>query len=374
MTHLIFVHSSAELYGSDRSLRSICKVAADRGHRVTVIVPSDGPLVEALRAVGAEVTVGRVAVVRRATASPRGLIALARDMLSARELGKSLKSAADAIVISNTSAVLSGLPMASALRAPHVFFVREYYKSSIERAVFNQVIRSSSLIVCVSNYVLTQFGESVRRKAVVIYSGGDLAASQPSPIDDRRSGPLRIVCVGRINAWKGQDVLIRAVAIARDSGTDIVLRVVGGEYGGSTEVTDHLHGLVEQLGLEASVDFVGEVSDASEYMRWADVVAVPSTRAEPFGKVVIEAMNQSRPVIATRGGGPAEVISDGIDGFLVEPGNEAELARTLEKAAVSIPTLREMGLRGFTSAMAYDSRATSTTAVEAIERTGSRNG
>jgi glycosyltransferase involved in cell wall biosynthesis len=66
-------------------------------------------------------------------------------------------------------------------------------------------------------------------------------------------------------------------------------------------------------------------------MKSMDIIVHTSTAPEPFGLVIVEAMLASKPVIATRGGGPAEIIEDGTSGLLVSPGSVPELQVALER-------------------------------------------
>src|SRR3954447_9618013 len=118
---VLFLHSSAGLYGADLQLVALAGGLHSRGWAVRVVVPSHGPLADRLEAVGVDVTVHPLAVLRRRLLSPTGLIRLAID--ARRERG-ALAGFADgaALVHSNTSVVLwrpRGIP--------HVVHVREIY-------------------------------------------------------------------------------------------------------------------------------------------------------------------------------------------------------------------------------------------------------
>src|SRR5581483_442698 len=81
-----------------------------------------------------------------------------------------------------------------------------------------------------------------------------------------------------------------------------------------------------QLDLAGHVHFPGEVEDVASVYGAADLLLV-STHGEPFGRVVIEAMAAGCPVVATRAGGVPEIITYGVDGWLVPPENPAAMAQ-----------------------------------------------
>lgn len=361
---LIAVHSSAELYGSDRSLLAICTEAATR-LKTTVILPEEGPLATRLRDAGVNVTLMPLAVLRRSNIrNPREWVLFASALLRARGLGRRLRETEGLTILSNTTVVMSGQVLARYARAPHSQVVREIYASRIERSVFGRIIRNSKLVVFVSAAARDQFGPEVGGHRMVAPSGADLVHSSPPPRTNE-SADVRLVCVGRLSAWKGQDVLIDSIADLRSRGIPAVARIVGGEYGTSTEVTTQLREQCIARGVAEHVEFVGEVDSPTEHYLWADVVVVPSTRPEPFGKVVIEAMNAARPVVASAHGGPAEVLADGEGGSLFVPGDPLSLSMAVQ--AIVDPTRWPVASRqAFDKSLNYSASTTATRIVERL--------
>ncbi len=102
---------------------------------------------------------------------------------------------------------------------------------------------------------------------------------------------------------------------------------------------EDLERIIEREGLQAHVVFTGWRTDAMQILSLMDIVVHPSL-AEGFGRAVLEAMALGRPVVASAVGGLREIIKDGRNGFLVEPGNAAMIAERLRALAVN-PALRE---------------------------------
>ena len=170
-----------------------------------------------------------------------------------------------------------------------------------------------------------------------------------------RRGPLRQACgagpedplvgfVGRITPDKGLATAIRAVAQLADRHAGLRLCVVGQESGRKGHAAA-LQGLAADLGMADRVHFLGYRTDADRAGRELDVQVVPS-QAEPFGLVTIEAMAWGCPVVATRAGGSTEIVRDGVEGFLVEPGDWRRLAGRLDVLLDSPGLAAEMGRRG----------------------------
>lgn len=143
----------------------------------------------------------------------------------------------------------------------------------------------------------------------------------------RGNGVRSLAYVGRLSPEKGLEVAIRALALLTRErvGQDVTLDVIGS---GAGAYRRRLASLVERLSLDRRVRFVGKVDHDGMIERYAryDVLLFPSLWAEPFGRSVVEAMARGVPVVATRRGGPAEIIADGETGVLVPPGDAEAMA------------------------------------------------
>jgi glycosyltransferase involved in cell wall biosynthesis len=131
---------------------------------------------------------------------------------------------------------------------------------------------------------------------------------------------------GRLNAWKGQQIAIDALA---QLPPDCHLWIVGAPLFGEQAFEAELRAQAARLGVASRAHFLGFRDDIATLMRAADVVVHASVLPEPFGRVVVEGMLARRPVIATRGGGVTEIIADGENGMLVPPGDAGALARAV---------------------------------------------
>ncbi|MDX2473635.1 MAG: glycosyltransferase family 4 protein, partial [Candidatus Krumholzibacteria bacterium] len=142
----------------------------------------------------------------------------------------------------------------------------------------------------------------------------------------------------------GADFLLRAVARLRGRIPDLQVILVG-DGGLRNGYRSHLEDLVQSMGLVGRVHFPGFVADAARYMQEFDVQVVAS-QAEPFGLVTLEAMAAGIPVVATNTGGSPEILSDGVEGFLVSPGDVDQLADRLGRLLTAQHLRRDLGNRG----------------------------
>lgn len=137
----------------------------------------------------------------------------------------------------------------------------------------------------------------------------------------------RLIFVGLIRRVKGLDILLRALRLLIDQGTDVTLTVVGESFYGAYRA-DHREvlSLVEALGLSRHVRFLGGMApeDVAREIGRSRALVLPSRR-ETFGAVLVESLACGRPVVATRCGGPEDIVDDAV-GVLVEPEDPGALA------------------------------------------------
>lgn len=154
--------------------------------------------------------------------------------------------------------------------------------------------------------------------------------------------------VGRLQPWKGQDRLIRALQILHQRGCEAKLLVVGGSaFGLSLGYADELIALAREAGLDKHVLFLGQRDEPGPLIEAMDVL-VNASEGEPFGIVLIEAMARRTPVVAVDAGGPREIITHEETGMLARSGSAPDLANAVE------PLLKDATLRSQLTAAAHE--------------------
>jgi len=148
---------------------------------------------------------------------------------------------------------------------------------------------------------------------------------------------------GRLAAWKGQHVFIRAVAGI----PDLHAVIVGGALFGEEDYEADLKRLCAELGVADRVHFLGFRRDIPPLMRMMDLIVHASTAPEPFGRVLVEAMLAGTPLIASRAGGALEIVQDRISGRLVAPDDVAELRCAMAESLASPAAASAMAANGY---------------------------
>lgn len=237
------------------------------------------------------------------------------------------------IIHSNSLHSWYGWAVAALVRRPHVWHAREIVVQSpaalqLERWLTRHF---AVAVVAASAAVADQLdGDNV----VVEYDEADPDEFCPARAGRFRArigvpdGALLIGVAGRIDTWKGLDVLLDAVPAMRQQRPDLEVVIAGGAVRGKEAYADRLARRAAELGV---VHWLGPRDDIAELIADLDVLVLPSTVPEPFGLSVVEALASGVPVVATAAGGPLEILgaSPAAAGRLIPPGDPARLAEAV---------------------------------------------
>ena len=223
-------------------------------------------------------------------------------------------------------------------------------KALLSNAVHHWISRSAGHTIAISEAVragIEERGESPGDKVTVVPNGISAPAVEKlTPPAEVRTAlgigtkvPL-IVCAARLEREKDVRSLVAAMPEVIAAAPDAVCVIVGE---GSQRAA--LEAQIRELGLAGSVRLPGFRTDALSLIHAADIFVLPSV-AEPFGLVLIEAMALGKPVIATRAGGPCEIVDENITGLLVPPGDPAALSAAIKLLVKDESVRLGMGRRG----------------------------
>ncbi|MBU8537477.1 glycosyltransferase family 4 protein [Falsiroseomonas tokyonensis] len=313
--------------GVERGTIEIAEAIRDAGLR-PIVASAGGALVADLAALG----VPHLAL-PLATKSPLGIWRNAAALTAlAREHGVRIIHAR------------SRAPAWSALLAARragAAFVTTYHGAYNEnlpgKRLYNSVMARGDRVIAISRFIaeLVEQRHGVPPARIRLIPRGvdprrfDPAAVVPEAIAAQRRdwgaapGEAVILLPGRLTRWKGQSVLVQALALL--PATSRVVLAGGGRDG----FRDELLALAARLGVGDRLRILGHVPDLALALASADIVVHASTDAEAFGRTVIEAQAMARPVIAADLGGPRETVEHGATGWRVLPGDPAALAALL---------------------------------------------
>ncbi len=201
--------------------------------------------------------------------------------------------------------------------------------------VRRQAVWASSLSashIVVSRYVQETIAHFTGEpeKLHVIHVGVDGSLFTPLPTG-HKPDPNRILYVGQINFNKGVDILLQAMRLLVERRPSLRLTLIGGSFYRHQRLQEQkIRSLAKEPGLRGCVEFLGERSphEVAEQMRQNALLVLPS-RAESFGAVLVEALACGTPVVATRCGGPEDIVTEDV-GMLVPPEDPAALSQAIE--------------------------------------------
>jgi len=224
---------------------------------------------------------------------------------------------------------------------------------------YNAVMTRADTVIAISDHISRHmqvvYG-TPKERIRVIHRGVDTDLFDPEKVSEERRTALRrawdvpegvrvVMLPGRITRWKGQHVLIEA--IAAQSRRDLCCLLIG-DAQGRDGYRAELEAAVERHGLGSIVRLTGPCDDMPAAYQLADIVVSASTDPEAFGRVAIEAQAMGRPVIASDHGGARETVIEGQTGWLVLPADVDALAGTLENLWRPIQELTRLGQAGVT--------------------------
>jgi len=297
-----------------------------------LVVPADPPLRADFEAAGVAVHVvpmARISTSHRARDWMRYVlgwpVAVARIARLVRRLDVD-------VVHTNSLHSWYGWAAAAATRRPHVWHGREIVVQSnaalrVERFLTR---RFATLVICMSQAIADQLDVDPR-KIVVVHETADPAEFSPGRAGRFRAtvgiaddAPL-VGAAGRIDTWKGFDVLLDAHERAVARRPDLQLVVAGGPVAGKEDLFERLRARAAAL---PGAHWLGPRPDIPDLLADLDVFVLPSTEPEPYGLVVVEALASGAPVVVTDAGGPREIAAAATPGSarLVPPADAAALA------------------------------------------------
>lgn len=368
---ILFVNPVGSLGGAERSLLDMMRALrdADQELELHLLLLAPGPLEALARALGVEVEVLALPVRLRgmgeASLTPRGVarllfgrVAFAREGLAregvafARRFRRSVARVRPDLVHTNgmKAHLLAGLLSRD---LPGVLHVRDFLtERRFSRRLFALLHRPRLLVVANSQAVARDMATQMPRVTVrTVYNAIDLLHFAPGPGDrawlaglaGAAPPPAHAVCFGMVATyarWKGQALFLQAAAHLVREHPELLVRfyIVGGPVystNGSQFELGELLLLRRQLGLEEHVGFVPFQADVAPVYRALDVLVNPSTRPEPFGRSIVEAMATRCSVIVANNGGALELFSDGVTALGFETGDAVALAQQMARLAGS---------------------------------------
>jgi glycosyltransferase involved in cell wall biosynthesis len=345
---IVWVSHSGGLLGAERTIVEGIIALSPLGVEIHVIVASDGLLKNKLREIGVSVDVMRTSwwVSQRGRRTPihRGWH-LYRNVVAGSRLLRLLKRVQPDLVITNTLTIPFAAFAAKAAGIPHIWYIHEFGYEDQDGLLFDFGTRRSLRLIDKLSDLIIVNSQAVRERFSAYFAPDrirlvNLAVDVPRRAVNREENDdvFRLVLIGGFFPNKRQDDAVRALSLLARSGLTARLSLVGGS---TNSYARSVRTLSEDLGVSHLVDFVPFTDDPYTYFASSDV-ALMCSGCEAFGRVTVEAMKFGKPVIGSSAGGTRELIRDGWNGLLYEPGNPEDLASKIRRLSTDRHLLAQM--------------------------------
>lgn len=359
MKRILYLHAGAEMYGADKVLLELIKGLDRQEFEAHVILPNDGVLVEALRQVGAQVSVLDYPILRRKYFNPKGIADYIRSYnFYAKQIALYARENSIDMVHNNTAAVLEGIYLKRKLKLPLIWHVHEIIVKPKAISDFINMLmgRYADKIVTVSQAVANHIKQSpfIKDSQVeVIYNGVDNAVYYPMDASSIREkfdiaqDALVIGMIGRVNAIKGQNDFIEAVEPLLEKNEKAVAFLAGGVFPGEEWRLEELDNRIASSSVVSQIHRIDYYDKTSELYNMFDIFVLPSIKPDSLPTVVLEAMACSKPVVGYNNGGIAEMVVDDKSGYLVKPNRPQELSNAISLLLDSSEKREKFGRVGY---------------------------
>ena len=355
MKRILYLHAGAEMYGADKVLLELIKGLDSKEFEAHVILPNDGVLVEALRQVGAQVSVLDYPILRRKYFNPKGILEYLKSYRRySQKIAQYVRGNGIDLVHNNTTAVLEGVYLKRKVKLPLIWHVHEIIVKPKAISDFINFLmgRYADKIVTVSQAVASHVNQSpfIKEDQVqVIYNGVDNAVYHPmqaSTVRERFAIPeesLVIGMVGRVNAWKGQGDFLEAVTPILEQNPNSIAFLAGSAFSGEEWRVEELESTIAKSSVASQIKRVDYYEHTTELYNMFDIFVLPSTNPDPLPTVVLEAMACGKPVVGYRHGGVCEMVDEGTNGLLATPNQPAELSKAIQELADNTEKREQFG-------------------------------
>lgn len=364
MKTILIIHQSAELYGSDKTMLYFLSELDKTKYLPIIVLPFDGPLKKELEKNNIKVVIAPVLKVYRKMFTPKNIFKFIKEYYQGIKALDALNKVYQFdLVYTHTLAALIGILFARKRKIKHLWHVQEIiakpkilnflFKKALSLDCNHKVVYDSIATMnfwIENNPKLTKKSESVwngvETKNIQSYTTAELQEVRENFFFSSKE-EIVISLVGRINSWKGQQLLLKSFNQLVNKYNSIKLVYLGSAPPNQEIFETELKKQISEFGLENKVVVIPFQKEIEKFWNAIDIAVVPSTEPEPFGMVVIEAMLAKKPVIASNHGGPTEIVVHNETGLLFEPNNYKSLSDALEKLITDKQLRKRYGENGF---------------------------
>lgn len=343
--HILFIMHSISLYGASRSVIDLAAELKKMGQRVYFFVPFEGRIEEryTLKRILDQADIHYMFLcyypsihnIRERGLSPRAF-RMKENKKCLQEMEGYVKLWEIDIIHTNSFTHTIGAQLSHRVKKPHVWHIREALRQDFamvydSKLLYKRALKETAQVICISEYVRRIHKKMLSGSRVtVLYNGFAVDRYILNEAFQKTLSLFTLLICGSIREEKGQLDAVKAVdLLIHDYHIETIrLKIVGNGVG---EYIETIKSYIRARNLERYVEFMPFQVELKEIRREADITLMCSQN-EALGRVTIESMLSENIVIGTNSAGTAEIIEDGVNGYLYEVGNVQELSRKIYDA------------------------------------------
>jgi glycosyltransferase involved in cell wall biosynthesis len=238
----------------------------------------------------------------------------------------------DVVHVQQIDMALNGYLSKINFKIPYIIYARGVDFSDINilyRPLFRVTLKKTDRFIVLTEAMKLKFKPYYTRDITVIPNGIVLDTPEKITKNQARKSlnlsdkSIFVITIGRLKDYKGTIYLVEAFRDIYHYNNKCHLLIIGGDQGEKEKILLR----IKELGLCNNITLLGEVAPVSvgKYLMASDIFVLPSLR-EGFPNVLLEAMSAGLPVVATNIDGISEIVKDGENGFLINPGDAGDIA------------------------------------------------
>lgn len=340
--HILFIAHAVTLYGASRSMIDLAVELKKKGQEVFFFIPHDGKLIERYRLKSMLKDLGFSCVfldycpnihIKEEKGLIPKLIRMEINKKCLKQMQLYINEWMIDIIHTNTLTHLIGSQLSRIVNKPHVWHIREALEKDYAISYDNVLLYKYALlrteqIICISKYIKNVHKTMLfGTRNTVLYNGFNIENYILNEVYKRNIEIFTIIICGTIREEKGQLDAIKAVELLINDYhiKNIQLKIIGDSF---VEYGNYIKNYIKDRKLEQYIKIIPFQIDLKDIRRTANI-SLMCSRSEGLGRVTIESMLSENLVIGADSAGTAEIIKDGINGYLYEVGNIRELSKKI---------------------------------------------
>lgn len=343
--NILMITHYAGAGGANHELLWLAKELIDRGHHISILLPCDGSFTKTLQKeqIYYKILPYKRWICRKNEKSKKFICVKKlgfwiRNRLVALSIANFVKKNKINVIHTNDSLDVVGCYASQIVKIPHVWHLREFLEEDYNLSIIysdkyvQKWFAKSSRMIAISQTIKHKYAPRIIRDNIVqIYDGIPIFFGMAIIEKQSKDDMVKILYTGGTNEGKGfSEALKIAGELKRRNDLHFILQVTGD----CTQKEKYLP-LIEEQQISNNVEFIGFTNQLNVLRQKADIFLMTS-QMEAFGLVTVEAMLSGLRVVGRKCGGTEEIISDGENGFLYEPGNVLHACEKI-KQALALP-------------------------------------